>query len=83
METLPGKEEGFQNSPDCSENPDIAFENHDEITSFLAMTDCNGKQEIAPEIYSDLIITGSTNCVFTGIPLLIAGFTFGKSTNLA
>ena len=41
----------------------------------------DGKGEYLENNYSDLIITGSTNCVFTGIPLLVAGFTFGKSTN--
>ena len=33
--------------------------------------------------YSCLIITGNTNCVFTGIPLLIAGLICGKSTKRA
>jgi hypothetical protein len=33
--------------------------------------------------YSTLRITGSINCVFTGIPRLMAGFTLGKSTSLA
>ncbi len=39
----------FEFSPDSSGNPDIAKDNHDEIASFLAMTDCNGNREIAPK----------------------------------
>lgn len=33
--------------------------------------------------YSTFKITGSINCVFTGIPLFIAGFIFGNPTKRA
>ena len=50
---------------------------------FLCLAVFLGKGEDLKSDYSCLITTGKTNCVFTGIPLLIAGFILGKSTSLA
>ena len=58
-------------------NDSLNFEAREFIRFLEALS---GKGEYLENNYSVLIITGSTNFVFTGIPLLMAGLTLGKLT---
>jgi len=68
-------------SPDSSGNPFLFFFKKEKI-----VTNSWKKLQIPTERqapYSTFKITGRINWVFTGIPRLMAGFTFGKSTKRA